>query len=289
MPLNPALKADGTLVLVTLMAASGWFFSRFALHGLPIFFFVGSRFLMAGLVLGVLGRGQLSQLSGRDVWQAGITGIAMCLSITLWTEGLQLSENLGVGVFICSLGNILAPLLGWVLFKIRISPVTWVAVSIATVGTACLSLRSGLGFSAADLYFLASAGANSLHLNLNNRYALRIPVLPLVAIQLIVVGVSDLMIAPFRERWPDEVSPETIGWFLCSVLIATSLRYFLLVTGQKTAPISHTALIMNLEPVWTALLGGCFSGNDRRRNSAHRLRVDFSRVAAPSSSLVPAE
>lgn len=248
------LKADGLLVLVTMLAAAGWLFSLFTLRGMPTLFFIGTRFLMAGVVLGVFGLRQLSRLGRRDLRRAGVTGMAMCLSMTFWTTGLQLTDNLGVGAFICSLGNILAPVLGWVLFRIRVGAVTWVAVTVATVGLACLSLSNSAGLSPADFYFLASAMASSLYLNLNNRYASRIPVLPLAAMQLTVVGVLDLAIAPFLEHWPASLSGETIGWFLSSVLIATSLRYFLLVKGQETAPISHTALIMNLEPVWTAVL-----------------------------------
>lgn len=249
-----SLKADGLLVLVTLLAAAGWIFSLFSLRGLPTLFFIGARFLMAGMVLAVWGFRQLSRLGLHDMGRAGVTGIAMCLFMTFWTMGLQLTDNLGVGAFICSLGNILAPVLGWVLFRIRISAATWVAVIVATAGMACLSLRDGLGFSSADLYFLGSAVTCSLYLNLNNRFASRIPVLPLAAIQLTVVGALDLAVAPFQEQWPATLSRETVGWFLASVLIATSLRFFLLVKGQETAPISHTALIMNLEPVWTALL-----------------------------------
>ncbi|MDR3439403.1 DMT family transporter [Telmatospirillum sp.] len=254
------LKADGLLVLVTVLAAAGWLFSLFALRGLPTLFFIGTRFLLAGSVLAVFGLRQLSRLGVRDVWRAAVTGVAICLSMTLWTEGLQLTDNLGVGAFICSLGNILAPVFGWVLFKIRISVATWVAVAVATAGMACLSINNGVGFSPADLFFLASAVANSLYLNLNNRFASRIAVLPLAVIQLTVVGALALAVSPFLEHWPAAVGVETIGWFLASVLIATSLRYFLLVKGQAMAPISHTALIMNLEPVWTAVLAAVCLG-----------------------------
>ena len=69
-----------------------------------------------------------------------------------------------------------------------------------------------------------------------------------------VVGIVALTVSLFQERWPVSVSAETLGWFFAAVLISTSLRFFLLVKGQAAAPISHTALIMNLEPVWTALL-----------------------------------
>jgi drug/metabolite transporter (DMT)-like permease len=260
MSLDRSLKADGMLVLVTLLAAAGWIFSLFSLRGLPTLFFIGARFLTAGLVLAGCGRHQFSRLGGRDLLRSGVTGMAICLSMIFWVKGLELTDNLGVGAFICSLGNVLAPVFGWLLFKIRIGLATWLAVIVASAGLACLSIRNGLGFSPADFYFLGSAVTNSLYLNLNNRYALRIRALPLAAIQLTVVGISALVVSPFQEHWPATVSGETIGWFLASVLIATSLRFFLLVKGQEAAPISHTAFIMNLEPVWIAVLAAVWLG-----------------------------
>lgn len=257
---DSSLKADGILVLVTMLAGGGWFFSLFALRGLPTFFFIGTRFLLAGAVLGVFGFHALLRLRRRDLCRAALTGVASCLSITLWTKGLLLSDNLGVGAFICSLGNIVAPLFGWLLFRIRIKPVTWLAVGIATAGMACLSLRQGSGLAPAHGYFLASAIANSLYLNLNHRYASRIPPLPMTAVQLTVVGALALAYAAILQEWPATIHGETAGWLLASVLIATSLRFFLLVKGQEMVPLSHTAVIMNLEPVWTALLAGLCLG-----------------------------
>lgn len=254
------LQADGLLVLVTILAAAGWLFTLYTLRGMPTFFFIGWRFLMAGGILGICGTRQLLRLGRRDLRRAVITGVAMSLSVILWTTGLLVADNLGVGAFICSLGNIAAPLIGWALYRIRISRATWLAVSVAIAGMVCLSLKSGVGFSRADLYFLASAVANSLYLNLNNRYASRIPVVSLASIQLTVVGVLSLAVALLRETWPVTLGIGTMGWFLSSVLLSTSLRFFLLAKGQETAPISHTALIMNLEPIWTAVLAAVCLG-----------------------------
>ncbi|PKU25161.1 DMT family transporter [Telmatospirillum siberiense] len=254
MPSDRRLQADGLLVLVTILAAAGWFFSLYALQSLPTMFFMGARFLLGGLILACFGFRPLLSLGRRDLRRSVLTGIAMCASMMFWVAGLLVSDNLGVGAFICALGNIVAPLFGRVLFRIPVSRATWLAVGVATAGLACLSLKDGIGFSLADLYFLGTAVTNSLYLNLNNRYASRIPVMPLAAIQLMVVGLLSLATSAARESWPTTVGMEAVGWFLASVLISTSLRFFLLVRGQKTAPISHTALIMNLEPVWTALL-----------------------------------
>ena len=252
--MNTSLKADGLLVGVTLLAAAGWVFSLFTLRGLPSLYFVGFRFLIAGTTLVIFAIRPLLRLGIGDWMRGAATGVTMFLCLTLWTMGLLQTDNIGVGAFICSLGNILAPFLGWILFRIRVSALTWGAASIAALGMACLSLQGNIGFSLANLFFLGSALSGSLYLNLNNHYVQRLPVIALATVQIITVGVLAIGMAPFYEHWPETVSRETIGWLLASALIATSLRYFLLVKGQKAAVISHTALIMNLEPVWTAII-----------------------------------
>ena len=56
------------------------------------------------------------------------------------------------------------------------------------------------------------------------------------------------------EAWPSSISTVIWGWILASALIATSLRFFLQTYGQGLTPASHAALIMVLEPIWTAML-----------------------------------
>ena len=61
------------------------------------------------------------------------------------------------------------------------------------------------------------------------------------------------MASSLLETWPSAISGNVIGWLLASILIATSLRFSLQTYGQGLAPVSHAALIMVLEPVWTTL------------------------------------
>lgn len=46
-----------------------------------------------------------------------------------------------------------------------------------------------------------------------------------------------------------------LAWLLASALIATCLRFWLQIKAQGLANVSHAAVIMTLEPVWTALFG----------------------------------
>ena len=263
---HSSLKADALLVLVTVLAALGWLFSYHSLKGLPPLLFIGIRFLCGGLILGAFGLGEVKAVRANpaDLRLCIKTGLVLSLAMMCWITGLRLTTAMGPGAFISSLGVIIAPIMAGVLFHARIARSTWVAALVATVGMACLALQPGMTVHAADLFFLASALAFSIQFNLNSRFAGKIPVLPLTAIQLSVVGVVSLATSSILEEWPSHVSVETVLWVGTSILIATCLRFYLQVSGQGRTPLSHAAFIMTLEPVWTALLALIWLGERMR-------------------------
>jgi len=256
-------EATGALILVfvTQLAALGWVFSMNSLRGMTPLYFIGIRFALGGLVLIGPALPGILRLPARDLRRAAVTGLFLGLSMVSWIEGLRFTDNIGVGAFIAGLGSIAAPLVGGLLFRWRIGGATWAAVAVATAGMALLSLGRGLSLSPADLFFLGSALATSLNLGFTTRYAARIPVLALTAIQMFSVGAISSLIAVVSEPPPGMPDGETLGWLAASVLVATSIRFFLQVKGQSMTPLSRSALILTLEPVWTVLIAVYWLGS----------------------------
>ena len=265
-PSRQSLTADLILVLVTMIAALGWMFSFHALDGLPPLLFIGVRFLGGGLILGAIGARGIAGVRNSPLIlrQSLSTGLTLSIAMMCWIMGLRLTTAMGPGAFISSLGVIIAPIMAGALFQARITRSTWVAALVATIGMACLALQPGMTVHSADLFFLASALAFSIQFNLNSRFAGRIPVLPLTAIQLTVVGFVSLAASSAIEIWPSQVSQTTWLWVITSILIATCLRFYLQVSAQGRTPLSHAAFIMTLEPVWTALLAMIWLGERMR-------------------------
>ncbi len=248
------VQADLLMLLVTFLAAMGWLFSHEALGEMPPLGFMGVRFLLAGVLVGAIGWHQVRRLP-RVAWRrAAATGVVMGLAMLCWILGLSHATQLGVGAFITSLSVVLVPVLGWLFFHLKPSLSTWIALLVATLGLVTLSLDGGLHFAVSDGYFVAAAVILAVHFNLNSRYAPSIPTVALTGIQLGVVGLISLLASGLTESWSGPVSGAGIGWLLASVLIATSLRFFLQIKAQGMASVSHAAIIMTLEPVWTALL-----------------------------------
>ncbi|TAH48304.1 MAG: DMT family transporter [Betaproteobacteria bacterium] len=248
------LKADLLLVLTTLIAAAGWIFSKEALGGLPPLLFVGTRFLIAGLVLAAFSVPQLCALERRGYGSGVLVGALFAAAMALWILGLQHTRHIGESSFIASLGVVLVPVFARLFFGERPPATTWAALPLALAGFACLSLAHGFRVEPGQWFFLGAAVVFALLFNVNSHVVRNVPVLALSTLQMLVVGLLVLPFALWFERWPDQVSLPVLGWLAASALIATTLRFLLQLYGQSLTTPSHAAIILMLEPVWTAVL-----------------------------------
>lgn len=250
-----AMKAELLLILATLLAGAGWIFSKEALAGLPPLLFIGIRFFLAGVLLALFCRKDWSQLKEPSSLIPSVQlGGLMAVAMTFWILGLTFSSHLGEGAFISSLGVVLVPVVARLLFSERPPSCVWLALPIALTGLASLSLERGMHFEAGQWYFLLAALTFALQFNLVSRLSTRIPVMLLTSVQLVLVGVCVFLLSVLTERWPSYVPSHTWGWLAASIVLATSLRFLVQTWGQSLSPASHAAVIMNLEPVWAALL-----------------------------------
>lgn len=252
-------KADLLLLLTTILAAAGWIFSREAVQGFEPLLFMALRFISAGLILAVIGWGAMRAFT-REQWRSAcLVGVFFGTALSFWILALEMTTHVGIGAFLTGLGVVLVPLVS-LLFGDRSGPYVYLSIPFVIAGLACLSLDSEFHLGLAEILFLLAALFFSLSFILNSRAATRLPVLPLTAVQLLVTGLISAVLSLFMESWDFNQPPAIWGWLIVSALIATSLRFLLQTRGQSLAPPSHTAIIMTLEPVWTALFAALWLG-----------------------------
>jgi drug/metabolite transporter (DMT)-like permease len=197
--LSNAIKADILLVLVTILAAISWIFSKEAVLLMPPLLFICSRFLLAGLLLLIVGFNQLSVLSWNQYRQAIIVGFIFALGMCFWVMGLHSGVSLSVASFITSSTIIFSPIISKIFFAEKVPSTTWYAIPFALVGLAFLSLSGEFEIQKGQLLFIVSALFVALFFVLNSRAAnhreivvlgevtrvsKRVPALPLTAIAL---------------------------------------------------------------------------------------------------------
>lgn len=239
----------------TIFAALGWVASKQVIQTMPVYGFIGLRFLLAGIVLLPLCYKQLQRTQLVTLLKALLVGSVLGVALLIWIYSVSISENLAEGAFIMSLAMLFAPLLAWPLYKQRPKRSFWMALPIAIVGMGLLSLSSSWQLAENQLFFLISALLLSLHFNLNKQLTQHLSSLPLVCVQLFSIGLVGLVVSYFSEQWDSSViDSQTLFWLGISVLFATSLRYVLQTQGQKKVSTANASVIMILEPVWTLLL-----------------------------------
>lgn len=247
------LRADLILLLVTVLAAVSWMFSKEALAEFPPLLFMACRFTLAGFILAIPGRRALRRLKAEE-WRASAkVGVLFGVAMSFWIMGLFNAHTLGEGAFITSLAVVLVPLLSWLIFREPPARAMFLALPLAIGGLALLSLRQGFNPDPSQIFFFISALLLSLTFILNGRAAARISALALSAIQLVLVGIVAFSASVVLESWPATFTPTMWLWLWLSVIVGTAARFLLQTYAQGLASPSHAAVIMILEPVWTAV------------------------------------
>ncbi len=262
------------LVLVTLIAAAGWVFTKSALAEFSPYIFLALRFSLAALVIVALSWSTLMVLNRRQICKGFGTGVLLACALLLWILAVDQTDNIGEGAFIVSLAVVFVPLISRLLFGTKITYYLLCALVPAVLGLALLALNGGeseglsFEFKEAHGFFLLSTLGFALHVILTGRYAQGIPYMALTALQLVAIGLVATVAALLTESWPSELSSTAWVWLLCSAFIATSLRFALQTKALAKLDANNAAMVFILEPVWTAILGAWFLSE---RMSANQL------------------
>lgn len=277
MSLSTGHKADLLLVLVTLLAAVSWIFSREAVLLMPPLLFMALRFLLAGSLLAFIGRQQLRALSAAGYLRSLKAGLVFGVGMASWVMGLFLGHHLGEGAFLTSLGVVLVPVLARLFFRETQPRATWVALPMATAGLALLSLRHGFRPELGQIFYVSAATIFALYYSLSTRVATGapfvaqamaeppapVPPLPLTALVLLMVGGVAAGLSFALEPWSKTLtnfSAEMAGWILLSAVIGTAARFLIQTYAQSLSTNTHGVVIMVVEPVWVALLAAGWFG-----------------------------
>lgn len=188
-----------------------------------------------GMVLGVLfGAAQIAQNGALDHTPASVSG------------------------FLTGLYVVLTPVLIAVVFRARLSWLTWCAVGLATVGLGVLSLN-GLSIGFGEAITLLSALFYAIHIITMGRWGTRDNTLQLAVVQAWVTAIVCFFVA-----LPDGiVIPATaFDWSRVAYLaiIAGAGTILLQTWAQARVDATRAAVLMSAEPVWAAtfavVLGG---------------------------------
>lgn len=245
---TPALATAG-LMAVTAIWGSTFFLIKDLVQRMPVADFLAVRFIMAALVMLVLFLKPLLRLDRRQWWQGLALGAVYGVGQLLQTAGLE-HTSASISGFVTGMYVVFTPLLGMVLLKQRLPPITWIAVLLAVGGLGLLALH-GLSIGYGVWITLASALLYGLHIVGLGQWSRPGSAFALTTVQMMAVAVVCLL-----ATWPHgpTLPPDRGAWLAVIYMALAAGAGAMLMQTWAQAHLSATraAIVMTLEPVFAA-------------------------------------
>jgi drug/metabolite transporter (DMT)-like permease len=255
---SPAAVATAALVVVTAIWGSTFIVVKDAVERMPVMDFLAWRFVLAAGVMAVARPSAVRRLSPAARRHGVLLGLALGAGYVAQTFGLRRTPATVSG-FITGLFVVFTPLCAALLLRRRVSAPAWVAVGLATIGLALLSLH-GLTVGTGEAITLLCAVSFALHIVGLGEWSTAADAYGLAVLQLATVGVLSVVAAA-----PDTLSPPPDGkvWFaiLLTALAATALAFFVQTWAQAHLPPTRAAVVMTMEPVFAGVFGVAIGGD----------------------------
>lgn len=211
--------------------------------------FLAVRFLIAGAVLGLLGRRRPS--TPRELRHGLAAGAALLVGYVVQTVGLQYTSP-STSAFITYLLVVFVPLLSLVVLRRRPHPLTLVGLLLAVGGLVLLTGGADASFGRGEVLTLLCAVAFAAHIVILGETAGRHDAIRLTCVQVTTVGLACL--AASLVTGDIGMGPAALAAAAFTGVFATAVAFVAMVWAQRSVSPSRAALILLLEPVFAALL-----------------------------------
>lgn len=249
-----ALFADFSLVMVALTWGISFVFVKVAIGVIPPMEFIGIRFVIAALVLGIIFHKPLLKTNRQELMAGCFIGLFMFLGFFTQTIGLQYTTP-GKSGFITGIYIVIVPFLASLYYR---KFVGWLAISgamIAFSGLGLLSISSDELYllGKGDLLTLISALGFALHILAVENYIHRFNPFVLSVIQIGVTGVLSLLYAAAFETIVFHIPLSVWGSVAFTALLSTCAGFLVQNVAQKYTSSTHAALLLGLEAPFALL------------------------------------
>ncbi|MGN7948780.1 DMT family transporter [Microbacterium sp. 22215] len=248
-------RQEVALIAVTAVWGSTFLLVHWAMQHSGPWFFVGIRFLVAGLISVVIFRRALRGIRWRDIGAGVAIGVMIYLGYGLQTVGLQTIDS-STSAFITAMYIPLVPLAQWAVFRKRPPAMAFVGAGLAFVG---LMLIAGpdafaLTLGSGEILTVISTLPIAAEIILISVFAGRIDLGRITIIQLLTAGVLGILTMPVVGEGLPEFSWIWVG---CAVGLgaASCIIQLTMNWAQKSVSPTRATIIYAGEPVWAAAIG----------------------------------
>ena len=253
------LKADVTLLIVSVIWGSAFVAQRVAGQMGSVYLFNGARYLLAALVVLPLAlrvkriENPPSKISRDQYKWMVIAGFLLFVGSAFQQAGM-LYTTAGNAGFISSLYVVLIPVALFIIWREKMHWMSIAAVALAGLGAFLLSTGGRFELKDGDMLELTGALFWTFHVIILGKFASKFEALTFSVGQLFVCAILNLGIGFFAEPMM------TFNWPLMFAIAYTAffslgLCYTLQVWAQRHTPPEDAALILSLESVFAVISG----------------------------------
>ena len=261
------LLGELLLLIATLAWGTSFFILKDTIASAPTFFVLAVRFLISGVVLGIIFFKKMSKLNKKVLLQGVVLGIILALAYVIQTLGLIYTTP-SRNAFLTASYAVMTPFLYWFFTKNAPKSYSVVSAILCIVGIGFISLTSnagsGLNYLVGDGLTLISAIFYALQIIYIDKYQTeqKSDSICLLAIELLTVGViNGILSLIFELPKGVEVYALNVDQILniCYLTgVCTLVAQFCMIFGQKLTTVNQASLILSLEAVFGAFFSVLF-------------------------------
>ena len=229
-----------------------------ALSDITPLFYLGIRFVIAGILMVIIFNKNLRNMRLADLKAGLIVGFFLATSFSSQIIGLQFTTP-GKSGFLSNASVIIVPFILWIVQKNSPGSSTILGAIISFVGLGVLSLTSQFTIELGDCLMLLSALLFTGQIVYTGIYAAKVDSMVLATVQIVVTGICCIAGAFMTEPLPS-LTPSLNVWGAIGygVIFCTMIAFILQSTSQKITPSSHAAIILCMEAVFAMFFAVIF-------------------------------
>jgi drug/metabolite transporter (DMT)-like permease len=248
---------EAALVAITAVWGSTFLLVHWAMEHSGPWFFIGVRFLVAGVISAIIFRRALRGIRWTDIGAGAAIGVMIHLGYGLQTVGLQTIDSSTSG-FITAMYVPLVPFAQWAVFRTRPPAMAFVGAGLAFAGLlliagpeSILTLSLGAGEIATMIATLPIAA----EIILISVFATRgVDLGRITIVQLFTAGVLGILTMPLVGETVPAFSwvwaGAAVGLGVASCVIQLTMNW-----AQKSVSPTRATIIYSAEPVWAGVVG----------------------------------
>jgi len=253
-------KGEILVGLALALRGSSLLFSKIAMRTMGPFLLMGTRFLIAFVVIGLIFRSSLIKVTKRELGHCALLGFFFFLSMAFELRGLATTDS-SVTAFIEGSVVVVVPLLTSIVYRRLPDKMTVITAIIALIGVGFLTLKGGhLGFTTGELFIIGGTVWYSCTVLITDTAAKNDDPMVVAVYQLLFIAIFAFIGAFIWEDIRLPQSGTEWGAILALALICSGVGFTLQPLGQKYITPERAGILAVFNPLSASALGIIFLG-----------------------------